>query len=290
MGRIYVSDAIKPALRMITDAYVKGLVSEDDIYRMAHGMAYHKEDNEKEEEKFPHTPLREEEKEKEEKVCVYKKNPKKSFFSTPSLQEITEYYKLKGYYTYTPEFFYNTYSSTNWLDANNNKVTDWQAKMERWEERNLRKIQRKNDDTRKKVHGTDTTAGYREDEDWRALGEWLDANYPVSAETIAAADEALKRPEFTLKWWGYRIGTTATIRIVIKKLYRLGEALNTSKKGLKPEKLERIANEILWQGDEKTLHELDIFFTKCKHGQFGTFPKGLQMTDLMSALGKYLRP
>ena len=51
-------------------------------------MAYHKEDNEKEEEKFPHTPLREEEKEKEENntATTTAKKSKKSFFFKLLLQ------------------------------------------------------------------------------------------------------------------------------------------------------------------------------------------------------------
>ena len=279
MATIYVPDEI------VSDVeYLKLLRRQGRAYNIT---LYCKEDNEKEEEKFPHTPLREEEKEKEESITTTtttKKSKKSSFF--PSLDEVKAFHKELGITSFTAERFYSYYHNYGWKSKGGGHVEDWKEKMKDW----FNKDKHKNDDTRKKVHGTDTTAGYREEEDWRALGEWLDANYPVSAETIAAADEALKNPKFTLKWWGYRIGTTATIRIVIKKLYRLGEALNTSRKGLKPEKLERIANEIMRMSYLKTFEDLDIFFTQCKQGQYGNFPKGLQMTDILRALGKYLRP
>ena len=223
-------------------------------------------------------------------LSSYKKS-KKKFFSAPSFEEIKRYYDEQGITEYPAERFYSYYTERKWIKKDNKRVCDWRKEMDAWRKNGIKNnVNLDNNDTGKKVHGTDTTAGYREDEDWRALGEWLDAHHPVSAETIAAADEALKNPKFTLKWWGYRIGTTATIRIVIKKLYRLGEALNTSKKGLKPEKLERIANEIMRMSYLKTFEDLDIFFTQCKQGQYGNFPKGLQMTDILRALGKYLRP
>ena len=72
--------ALKCAIRIIADAYIKRLVTEEDTHRMAYDMAYHKEETETEEEKFPHSLLREEEKEKEERTHTLKKSKKSSFF------------------------------------------------------------------------------------------------------------------------------------------------------------------------------------------------------------------
>jgi len=279
MGRIYVSDAIKPAIRIITDAYVKRLVTEEDIYRMAYGMAYHKEETETEEEKFPHTLSREEEKDKEERTHTLKKSKKSSFFP-PSFLEVQTFGMEIGATEKQIQRFFNTYESVDWTTEKGIRITNWKSRLKLWID----------DDARKKVPDTNTSVGRGEEEDWRALGAWLDANYLVSDETRAKAEEAVKRPEVSLATLGRLAGTDVVYRAVIKKLYRLGEALNTSRKGLKPEKLECIAKEIVRIGYEKTFEELEIFFTQCKHGHHGSFPKGLQMTDLLRAFGKYLRP
>ncbi len=275
MGRMmYVSSEIMKDVTRMKEARRKGLCYDIICYDS-------KEDNEKEEEMFPHTPLREEEKEKEEvDDNDDKKKTKKVSFFTPSFEMVERYHQELNITDFTAQEFYDFYETNGWVLKENRKIRDWMALMRGWARRVERIKKQNNNDTRRK------TADDGEEADWRALGAWLDAHYPVSAETIAAANEAIKKPDLTLKWWGYRIGTTATTRVVIKKLYRLGEALNTSRKGLKAEKLERIAREILWQAPEHTMQDLDHFFTRCKHGHYGNFPKGLQMTDIMRAWRK----
>ena len=93
MGRIYVTDALIPTVRLLTDAYKQGLIDAGKAYNMAYGMAYHKEERETEERLSPCTPFYKEEKEKEERDLSLS-HARKECLTNPTLNEVAEYAKM----------------------------------------------------------------------------------------------------------------------------------------------------------------------------------------------------
>ena len=52
----------------------------------------------------------------------------KKEFIPPSLQEVVDFFNVKGYTTESATAFYNYYSTLDWKDKNNTPVKNWKAK------------------------------------------------------------------------------------------------------------------------------------------------------------------
>lgn len=55
--------------------------------------------------------------------------PKKKTFTPPTIQEVKEYFKEKGYNEYAAEKAFNYYSVNNWIDSKGNEIKSWKQKM-----------------------------------------------------------------------------------------------------------------------------------------------------------------
>lgn len=82
-------------------------------------------------------------KEKEEKKCTTPK-PSKKIFEPPTEQEVINYAKEKGYIL-DAQYFFNYYTTANWLDVKGEPVKNWKLKMLTWNNR-----EEKNNPTRPK--------------------------------------------------------------------------------------------------------------------------------------------
>ena len=57
-----------------------------------------------------------------------KKKKSKSEFTPPTLQEVIDYFKLKGYSKESATKFYEYYDSADWKDGNGKQVKNWKQK------------------------------------------------------------------------------------------------------------------------------------------------------------------
>ena len=141
MGRIYVTDALIPTVRLLTDAYKQGLIDAGKAYNMAYGMAYHKEERETEERLSPCTPFYKEEKEKEERdaATAALRASARDNSSRPRLDDVRRYVVEIGGEASMADEFYDYYTSYGWKCKDGNAVADWQALVRVWKRRNERK-------------------------------------------------------------------------------------------------------------------------------------------------------
>jgi len=63
-----------------------------------------------------------------------KSKSKSKRFVPPTLEEVQEYVKEKGYHV-DAEFFFKFYSEGNWIDSKGNAVKNWKQKLITWEKR-----------------------------------------------------------------------------------------------------------------------------------------------------------
>ena len=142
MGRMYVSDEMMPAMKLMQKAYVDGYVSADDAYNMAYGMAYHKEENERKE-------RTKENKEKEENNSLSTREALKSFFVIPTVEEVQQYLDEIGETRFTGEFFCDKNNSLGWMLKPNCPVQDRKALVRVWRKRERKAIKGKDNVTNK---------------------------------------------------------------------------------------------------------------------------------------------
>lgn len=63
---------------------------------------------------------------KDEEEIIKKKT---KVFTPPTLQEVKEYFKEKGYNEESAEKAFNYYSVNNWIDSKGNEIKSWKQKM-----------------------------------------------------------------------------------------------------------------------------------------------------------------
>jgi len=123
MPTTYIPEAILQDVDLLKQLYAKG-----QAYNI---ILYCQEETENEEKKFPHTPSKKEEKEKEEVGQQQPSNACARKFQKPSILEVEEYATSFDNLDFTPRYFYDYNNVRGWC-IKGERIKDWQEVFRVW--------------------------------------------------------------------------------------------------------------------------------------------------------------
>ena len=329
MGRVYVNDRLVPAIHVLAEAYREGRLSVGSILTMIDEcliqqpagdgtMPYGENEERENEESAPslHSPSKEErEKEEMESAVIFSsgKNPKKSFFSRPSAEEVLAYHEELGITEFEAHEFYDYYEGYGWKSKIGVPVADWKALMRCWVRRNNQKLKSFDKDNGKTNHTEADSAAAAKDRRSK-LQEWLDENYPLPAEGDPAftterlacikgfmekysvdrqddfATERALEGVGQLKYISHmeEMMTLAPVmHVLIWHLDDLADDLGALKRNRQPRTLEKIALRLLSKYGHYKFPELMLAFNLFRRGKFDSFGGRLAVSRMMRSMERY---
>jgi len=255
-------------LRVRVEDYniIKAFASFIESYRRSNGGP-NKDENENEEKVFPCNPLSKEEKEKEERddvVVVKNKKSKKETFFIPSFREIEEYHKEINVADFTAEEFYDYYQTFGWLSKEGLPIQDWKAVMRSWVRKNERNnLKQQNDEKKRQTQGAGAQNGTTQEELLQAIIDYLDTHYPVADKSVEYVVAHGMGRDAKLGDMAARLGTAPVLRVVIKRLFVTGYAMDLKPQMLNPSTLDKTANRLCEKGWLLTMRQGLQFQRRC---------------------------
>jgi len=234
----------------------------------------------------PTTPFTKEEKEKEERTHTPKKIQKKVFF--PSFDEVQKQGLMLGATPEQIEKFFNFYNSMEWR-IRDDEIRNWQSRMKLWLTEDKMKMEqlKQQDNERRQTKGAGAKNGATREELQQEIIDYLDTHYPVADKDAEAVVAQGMERDATLGAMARVLGTAPVLRVVIKRLFVTGYAMDLKPQMLNPSTLDKTAKRLCEKGWLLTMRQVVEFLLRCMDGEYGDFRGGLKTTTVLPALRKF---
>lgn len=323
--KIYISEAIRPAVQMLQTAFVDRKVSAKNIFTAITELLgmnigpmmgpmmgpIDKEENEKEEMTSPCNPLPKEEIDKEERmmeIMVDKNARVNKLLKTsgvvaeqrrpgvPTLEEVQEFHNSLQVTVFTARDFFDHYEVRNWHDRHGCPIGNWRAMLRIW------KYNREKEQENGKSTKTTARMGSKEREE--ALVAWLDETYPVVTEVDK---EFVARYPTDCTWFAARVLDDARnervptigvmkdqqwrmiLRVTMRAIYNLQVCISGQRMQLDTNALYDMALTVLREYNSLTLAELMLAIQQFRTEDHGKFYGEVTTGKLLACMKRFVK-
>jgi len=200
---------------------------------------------------------------------------------------VEEYHERIQATGFTAEEFFDYYETYGWRSHEGLPICNWQAVMRTWKKRIERDAKNKQNDEETRQNYKVGKAVETREELQQAIIDYLDTHYPVADKD---AEEMVARGmdrAATLGEMAARVGTAPVLRVVIKRLFVTGYAMDLKPQMLNPSTLDKTANRLCEKGWLLTMRQVGDFLQRCMDGVYGDFRGGLKTTTVLPALKQF---